>query len=243
MDSTKLVLFAAAVFPLVCTPGPDLLYIAAQALAGGRASALRANAGVISGYVAHAVLGALGVAALVAASPVLFEVLRWSGAAYLAYLAIQMIRSALRAGSITLSPTRPASLLKGFLTSFLNPKGLLVYFAILPNFMTPNDGIALQALLLSAVFIGLCAMVYGAVGLVASSVGRAGAVKVRHRRVAEGFAGGMLAFAAVNKLDRLRFPAQCPPQTSAWICSSLRTVSSERARAMPHSVAMPNAGA
>jgi threonine/homoserine/homoserine lactone efflux protein len=60
----------------------------------------------------------------------------------------------------------------GFLTSFLNPKGLLVYFAILPNFMTPNDGLAHQALLLSAVFIGLCALVYGIVGIVVSAVGR-----------------------------------------------------------------------
>lgn len=199
MDSAKVLLFAATVLPLVCTPGPDLLYIAAQALAGGRKSALRANAGVILGYAAHAVLGALGVAALVAASPLLFEVLRWSGVAYLGYLAIQMLRSALRAGSITLPPGgQRASLLKGFLTSFLNPKGLLVYFAILPNFMTPNEAIAPQALVLSAVFITLCALVYGIVGIVVSAVRRAGAVKVTYRRVAEGLAGGMLAVAAVN---------------------------------------------
>jgi threonine/homoserine/homoserine lactone efflux protein len=61
---------------------------------------------VISGYVAHAVLGAFGVAALVAASPILFEFLRWCGVAYLAYLAIQMIRSAMSAGSLSLA-SRP----------------------------------------------------------------------------------------------------------------------------------------
>jgi len=199
MDSARVLLFAATVLPLVCTPGPDLLYIAAQALAGGRAGALRANAGVICGYAAHAVLGAFGVAAVVAASPLLFEVLRWSGVVYLGYLAIRMLRSALRPGSITLRPGgERASLLKGFLTSFLNPKGLLVYFAILPNFMTPREGIALQALVLSAVFISLCALVYGIVGAVVSAVSRAGAVKVTYRRVAEGFAGGLLAVAAVN---------------------------------------------
>jgi threonine/homoserine/homoserine lactone efflux protein len=44
MDVNKMILFAASVLPLVCTPGPDLLYIASQGLAGGRASALRANA-------------------------------------------------------------------------------------------------------------------------------------------------------------------------------------------------------
>ena len=54
MDATKSIVFAATVLPLVCTPGPDLIYVAAQALAGGRKAALRANAGVILGYVAHA---------------------------------------------------------------------------------------------------------------------------------------------------------------------------------------------
>ena|SRR5215813_2112171 len=199
MDVTKLILFAATVLPLVCTPGPDLMYIAAQALAGGRAGALRANAGVILGYVAHAILGALGVAALVAASPILFEILRWCGVAYLGYLSFQLIRSAFCAKNLTLSPSRqPASLLKGFLTSFLNPKGLLVYFAILPNFMSPTEGIAQQALLLSAVFIGLCALVYGIVGLAVSSIGRSGTLKAAYRRMTEGIAAGLLAFAAIN---------------------------------------------
>jgi threonine/homoserine/homoserine lactone efflux protein len=199
MDTAKMTLFAATVFPLVCTPGPDLLYIASQALAGGRAGALRANTGVILGYVAHALLGALGVAALVAASPILFEILRWFGVAYLIYLAIQMIRSAMSANSLTLSPSgHSASLLKGFLTSLLNPKGLLIYFAILPNFINLSEGIAQQALLLSAVFIGLCALVYGIAGIAVSAAGRSGAAKASYRRVTEGVAGGLLAFAAVN---------------------------------------------
>ena len=199
MDHSRMLLFAATVLPLVCTPGPDLLFIAAQALAGGHKSALRANAGVISGYVAHAILGALGVAAIVAKSPALFEVLRWCGVAYLAYLAIQMIRSAMSSGNLTLRASgQPTSLFKGFLTSFLNPKGLLVYLAILPNFMTPSEGIAHQAIVLSAVFIGLCIVVYGLVGAVVSTLGRAGAVSKRYRRLADGFAGGMLAFAAVS---------------------------------------------
>ena len=201
MDASTTILFAATVMPLVCTPGPDLLYIAAQALAGGRASAGRAITGIIMGYVAHALLGALGVAAIVATSPALFELLRWLGVAYLAYLATQLVRAAMMSGHLALNEgTRPASLLTGFLTSFLNPKGLLVYLAILPNFMTPSEGVAYQALALSAVFIGLCALVYGIVGIVVSTAGRtaAGAVNGKCRRIAEGCAGAMLAVAAVN---------------------------------------------
>ena len=199
MDATKSIVFAATVLPLVCTPGPDLIYVAAQALAGGRKAALRANAGVTLGYVAHAVLASLGVAALVAASPILFETLRWCGVAYLAYLAIRMIRSAIGGESISLNPNAPpASLTKGFITSFFNPKGLLVYLAILPNFMNATEGIAQQAVLLSGIFIGLCALVYGTVGIVVAAIGRIGTVRASYQRVVEGIAGSLLAFAAVN---------------------------------------------
>jgi threonine/homoserine/homoserine lactone efflux protein len=199
MDNYKLLSFALTILPLVFTPGPDILYIAAQALAGGHRAALRANAGVILGYVAHATLSALGIAAIVAASPVLFEILRWAGVAYLAYLALQMIRSAMSSGALVLtSSDRPASLFKGFLTSFLNPKGLLVYFAILPSFMNPAEGIAHQAITLSAVFIGLCATGYALVGAVISIVGRSAGVTTSYRRLVDGFAGGMLAFAALS---------------------------------------------
>jgi threonine/homoserine/homoserine lactone efflux protein len=118
MDTTKSIVFAATVLPLVCTPGPDLIYIAAQALAGRRKAALRANAGVILGYVRHAVLAAFGVAALVSASPILFEALRWCGVAYVAYLAVGMIRTAIGGESIFLNPNAPpASLMKAFMTS------------------------------------------------------------------------------------------------------------------------------
>jgi threonine/homoserine/homoserine lactone efflux protein len=199
MNTTKSIVFAATVLPLVCTPGPDLIYIVAQALAGGRTAALRANAGVILGYIAHAGLAALGLAALIAASPILFETLRWCGVTYLAYLAIRMIRSAIYAESLSPnSSAPPASLMKGFMTSFLNPKGLLVYFAILPNFMIASDGFARQAILLSGIFIGLCALIYGAAGIVVSAIGRIGTVNASYQRVVGGIAGSLLAFAAVN---------------------------------------------
>lgn len=192
-----MLLFAATVLPLVCTPGPDILFIASQGMSGGPRSAMRANLGVLLGYLMHAVLAALGVAALVAASPVLFEVLRWIGVAYLAYLALKLIRSAMRPGHLVLTKTSDNALVRrGFLTSFLNPKGLMVYFAILPNFMTSSDSIALQAVVLSAIFIALCGIIYSAVGIVVSSIAQRGSLTDRGRRCVEGTAGGLLIFAA-----------------------------------------------
>ena len=158
---------------------------------------MRATLGVLLGYSMHALLAAFGVAALVAASPALFEMLRWIGVAYLAYLAIKLIRSAIRPGPLALATiSGNASVRRGFLTSFLNPKGLMVYFAILPNFMTSGDGVALQAVVLSAIFIALCGIVYSAVGFAVSSIARRGSFSDRRRRYVEGAGGALLIFAA-----------------------------------------------
>ena len=197
MQPGTMLVFAATVMPLVCTPGPDILFVASQGLSGGPRAAMRANLGVLLGYTMHALLAVFGVAALVAASPMLFEVLRWVGVAYLAYLAIKLIRSAIHPGHLSLAKT-PASALvrRGFLTSFLNPKGLMVYFAILPNFMTSGDNVGLQAVVLSAIFIALCGIIYSVVGFVVSSIARRGSFCDRRRRYVEGAAGALLFFAA-----------------------------------------------
>jgi threonine/homoserine/homoserine lactone efflux protein len=197
MQPGTMLVFAATVLPLVCTPGPDILFVASQGMSGGVGAAMRANLGVLLGYLMHAILAAFGVAAVVAASPVLFGVLRWVGVVYLVWLALTLVRSAFRPGHLSLVKTSDkASLTRGFLTSFLNPKGLMVYFAILPNFMTSGDSIALQAAVLSAIFIALCGVVYSAVGLVVSSIAQKGSFSDRRRRCAEAAAGALLIFAA-----------------------------------------------
>lgn len=192
-------LFAITVIPLICTPGPDILFTASQGLVAGRRGAMRAVVGVLSGYTAHAVLAALGLAALVQAYPALYLALKWAGVAYIAYLAVQTLRSALRAGGgIALEGTRSRSIAKGFLTSFLNPKGLLMYLAILPQFLDPSRPLAGQALALSGLFLMGCAVVYTAVGLLAARAGTRGGIGDRTRRWTEGVAGGLLAGAAVK---------------------------------------------
>ncbi|HEV8389172.1 MAG TPA: LysE family translocator [Dongiaceae bacterium] len=197
MEIGTMVLFAATVLPLICTPGPDMLFLSAQALAGGASAGLRATAGICLGYMGHSLLVALGLAAIIAASPVLFEALRWLGVAYLIYLASQLIRSAMRSRKLSLPAERSKAVVRrGFLTAFLNPKGMMIYFAILPQFMQHEGGIAMQATILSVIFIGLCGIVYAALSVAIASASKRSGFSDRRRRWVEGVAGGVLVVAA-----------------------------------------------
>ncbi|MFW2168217.1 LysE family translocator, partial [Enterobacter cloacae complex sp.6722794] len=99
-----------------------------QGLSGGISAAWKADLGIILGYVAHAILAALGLAAIVAASPFIFHTIKWVGVAYVAYLAVRMLLSALKSKALQLNTVSTKAVIgKAFLTSFLNPKGLLVY--------------------------------------------------------------------------------------------------------------------
>jgi threonine/homoserine/homoserine lactone efflux protein len=197
MNTHTLLLFSATVLPLICTPGPDILFIASQAMSGGTPAGLRATTGVLLGYCVHSFLVALGLAAVVAASPLLFEVIRWAGITYLVYLASKLIRAALRAGELVVPQGQVANQLsRGFLTSLLNPKGMMVYVAILPQFMDRHGGDAtLQAVALSAAFMFWCGVVYTSLCL---ALGRVGGRKLsdKRRRVIDGSAGGMVLLAA-----------------------------------------------
>lgn len=192
-----MILFAATVLPLICTPGPDMLFVASQALSNGASAGLRSATGVCLGYMVHSALVALGVAAIVAAVPALFQALRWFGVAYLIYLALQLFRSAMRARQLSFSAAASTGQVRrGFLTAFLNPKGMMIYFAILPQFTERGGNFGVQALILSAIFIALCGIVYAGLSVVIASIGTKGNFSNRRRRWVEGTASGLLIVAA-----------------------------------------------
>lgn len=197
METHALIIFSATVVPLVCTPGPDMLFIASQAVSGGASAGLRATAGICLGYFVHSILVALGLAAVVAASPILFEVIRWIGIIYLAYLASKLVRSAFRTGGLTVSANKAKSQLrKGFVTALLNPKGMMIYVAILPQFMDNHGSVTMQAAILSATFISWCALIYTIIALMVSVMGSKVGVSDTRRRIVDGCAGGMILMAA-----------------------------------------------
>lgn len=192
--------FSIAVLPLVAIPGPDMLLCIAQGLSSGRSGVWRAVNGITLGYLAHGVLAAIGLAALVAASPVLFETFRWIGIGYLAWLAIRMLKSALfpKGGQPIVPAAQPLSLWRGFLTSFLNPKGLFVYLSIIPQFIDPLGNAGVQAFALSITNTALCYIVYATMGLAAARSNRVGNVSNLRTRIAEGIGGTLLGGVAVK---------------------------------------------
>ena len=156
----SLALYAIASVMLALTPGPNLMYLISRTLCQGRTAGIVSLAGTTSGLLFYAVGTALGLTAVFVAVPVLFDVVRWVGAAYLLWLAWDAIRPHGSGGLFArhdLPPVAPRVLYRtGVLTSILNPKVALFYLALFPQFVDPARGsVLVQSLILAAVQIAI----------------------------------------------------------------------------------------
>ncbi|MGY8997647.1 MAG: LysE family translocator [Alphaproteobacteria bacterium] len=138
---TILLMTIAAVI-MNALPGPSQLYVVTRTIALGRAAGFASASGLASGAVVHVVLAATGLTALMAATPVLFDVVRWIGAAYLIWLGIATWREKDASDSPdakTPVTRRSARHLfrQGFIIEVLNPKTALFFLAFLPQFVSP----------------------------------------------------------------------------------------------------------
>jgi threonine/homoserine/homoserine lactone efflux protein len=145
--------FSLAAIALTLTPGPDMTLFLGQTVANGRRAGFMSMAGASSGIVVHSLAAAIGLSALIAASPQAFEVLKWVGAAYLAYLAYEVLRhgSGLTGDGPPKSNSLRKAYMKGLTINLLNPKIILFFVTFLPQFVSPTDPNASGKLL----FLGL----------------------------------------------------------------------------------------
>jgi threonine/homoserine/homoserine lactone efflux protein len=153
----NLLLFAAASVMLVLTPGPNLLYLVSRTLCQGRVAGVVSLLGTTTGFWVHIVAAALGLSAVFLTLPVLYDIVRWAGAAYLLWLAFDALRSG-KGGIFEPRSLAPMSRLRlfrvGVVTSILNPKVALFYLALFPQFVDPGRGSVLaQSLVLGVVQI------------------------------------------------------------------------------------------
>lgn len=191
------VLFALTVLPLIFTPGPDMLFILSQVMGKDAKAGMMATVGVCCGYLVHSILVALGIAAIIVSFPVLFETIRWLGIAYLLYLAFGLFKSVFSKNVLNIEKKTSANpIQKGFFTALLNPKGMLIYFAILPQFIDKSANTVSQGLILSFIFIGLIFVVYCGLSILFSKISQKTQVDERKQKWVDGTSGGLLALAA-----------------------------------------------
>ena len=153
-----LLLFVVSGLLLNVTPGPDTLYIVARGTTQGFRAGATAALGIGAGILVHIAAAALGLSAILALSGTAFTIVKLTGAVYLVYVGISLMRSSdqpFEAGStIELAPAPLRTVfLQGFLTNVLNPKVALFFLAFLPQFVDPDaPSKALAFLFLGAIF-------------------------------------------------------------------------------------------
>ncbi|HNU93134.1 MAG TPA: LysE family translocator [Spirochaetota bacterium] len=175
IELNTLAMFVTASTALAFAPGPDNIFVLAQSITMGRAAGFVITLGLCTGLIVHTAVVALGIAAIFQTSALAFNILKYIGAAYLAYLAWKSFKA--RGGGIR---TDGASMLprwalyrRGIIMNVTNPKVSLFFLAFLPQFTDPRNGaIAPQVVLLGAVFMLVTLAVFGLISQLAGAIGR-----------------------------------------------------------------------
>jgi threonine/homoserine/homoserine lactone efflux protein len=179
-------MFAAVV--LAITPGPGIAYVVARTVAGGRSEGLASCFGTGLGGLLHVLAAALGLSLLVAQSATAFNIVKYVGAAYLIYLGVRLLlqkEQALTAKPVAAQGVRRA-LFEGIAVEALNVKTALFFLAFLPQFVSPNEPLVPQLVLLGSVCVALNTLVdviavFAADRLLKSGVARAARARLMTR--------------------------------------------------------------
>jgi threonine/homoserine/homoserine lactone efflux protein len=174
-DLAHLGLSFVVVFGVIALPGLDMAFVMASSVRGGSGAGFAAVAGVIAGGIAHVLMGVLGVAAILAVWPPLFNALLVAGALYIAWIGLSLLRlrSALVLPEQVQAGRGGSIFLQGMATCLLNPKAYVFMLAIFPQFLRPADGpLWSQAAVLGVIVALTQAAVYGAVAVSAAGARR-----------------------------------------------------------------------
>jgi homoserine/homoserine lactone efflux protein len=205
----KLVLFWMVSLVSTATPGPAVLYVTSRGMAGGARPALLASLGVLSADAVYILLSITGLSTVLIASFELFTLIKWVGVVYLVYLGVRLLLNGLTASSPTPAETpvaaRPRAFVGGFLLHAANPKALLYFGSLVPQFVDPARPLFRQLAALTAIHLVTASVVLLAYSLLSARFRRTGAGR-RVRRafsVASGslLIGGGISLAFAGKGD------------------------------------------
>ncbi|MDT3396563.1 LysE family translocator [Streptomyces sp. B1866] len=196
MEPSRFAVFLAVVAALIAVPGPSVLFVVSRGVTLGRRAAVATAAGNAGGVAVQAVAVAFGLGNVVARSQLAFSVLKFAGALYLVWLGVQSWRQRgrLAAAEAQGQPVKSVRriLREGFVVGVSNPKGLLIFTAVLPQFVDPAAGhVPAQLLLLGAVCVTVALVSDSAWGLLAGSA-RAWLARSPRRLSALGGASGVV---------------------------------------------------
>jgi threonine/homoserine/homoserine lactone efflux protein len=153
-----LIAFGIVSLGMVCSPGPNMIYLISRSIAQGRKAGFISLLGVVLGFVVYLIASMLGLIAIFNTVPVIYTAMKWAGATYLLWLAWKTIKpgSTSTLEPIALPDEKPKKLfLMGFLTNLFNPKIAVLYISLLPQFQNPEKG----SLLVQSATLGLTQIV------------------------------------------------------------------------------------
>ena len=195
VDTRVLATFVVASFLLIIVPGPSVLFVISRGVALGRRAALLTVVGNAAGVMVQVLIVAAGLGAVLERSARLFDVVRLAGAAYLVYLGVQAIRHRRELSTVldvtTVRPSRHI-LRQGFVVGLTNPKLIVFFTAVLPQFVDPSAGpVPVQLLLFGIVFVAITLVMDSCWGLAAGTA-RTWLAGRPHRLERLGGAGGLV---------------------------------------------------
>jgi threonine/homoserine/homoserine lactone efflux protein len=154
--------FVIASLLIELTPGPNMTYLALVGVTVGRRAGYAATIGVTLGLALLGLAAALGLAALITASPLIYETLRWLGVLYFVYLAWDAWRDGMPSATIQVE-SDTGFFLRGLISNLLNPKAAIFYVTVLPTFIDPARPPEGQALILTVIYVTVATVVHGAI--------------------------------------------------------------------------------
>ena len=156
---------------ILVVPGPTIIYVVGQSLAHGRKASIPLSIGVILGDAICITLSLLGLSALLSIFSTAFVIIKYLGAAYLIYLGVKMVKSNSHLNTHQIETTNYNSKVvfrDVFLVNALNPKGIIFYSAFMPQFVTDQNNILFQFVVLATTFLCLALMNVAFYSLLAS---------------------------------------------------------------------------
>ena len=201
MDLHAYFIFLTTTIIVCMSPGPAVITIASQGARHGAKNALFGVTGVASANVVYFLLSATGIASLIIASNLLFSVIKWVGVLYLLYLGLNAIFS--KSGGLSVNKNTSsnangiARFSQGFVVELANPKALLYFLALLPQFINIEQPVVLQLLIMGASCLVVDLLSYSMYVYIGQKLS-SGSVKSSIVNLINKSAGGFLLFAGLK---------------------------------------------